>query len=198
MSIALYNACEDSKASIALLFKQYRPRLIVFARAFVKDTVFAEDIVSDVFLKFLLKGNMQECEAAKKIFLYRCTRNECIDYLRGKKFRDKQLRKVSDNDNEHEGFALNYMERQEQIIRVRNIIETLPPICKRVITLSYIKGLNRQEIAHILNISANTVRNHKRQGLIWIKERFFFSSEATHNKPLNGKVEAMCKVKIAI
>jgi RNA polymerase sigma factor (sigma-70 family) len=55
----------------------------------------------------------------------------------------------------------------EQLIE--EAAELLPPQRKKVFVLSRKQGLSRQEIARELNISANTVDNHLREALIFIR-----------------------------
>lgn len=184
MSREFYKACEICETSFEQLFKKYRPRLIFFAWQIVRDEFEAEDIVSEVFLKYLFKGNIYECEDAKMGFLYRCTKNECIDFLRSKKIKEREREKTLKVVDDNVDYLLNHIERKELIVKVRHIIETLPPVCKQVITLSYLKGLNRQEIAQTLNLSSRTVRNHKSRGLRWIREKFILDNEAAYTKPL--------------
>jgi RNA polymerase sigma-70 factor (family 1) len=169
-----YQRCDTS---FDQLFKKYNQFLIHYATQIVRDRIVAEDIVSEAFYKFFINQKNEKCELSKKGFLFACTKNECIDFLRTKRFKERQLKILIRHVDEYEDVTLNVITRKELVAKVRNVIETLPPVCKRVIVLSYMHDLNRNEIAQELKISPNTVKKHKAVGLKWLKAKLNDCSE---------------------
>ena len=55
--------------------------------------------------------------------------------------------------------------------QVHAAVRSLPPMCSRVIWLSYLDGLKNQEIAQLLQISVHTVKNQKARGLYLLKKK---------------------------
>lgn len=49
---------------------------------------------------------------------------------------------------------------KEEMEKINNAIQQLPPKCKHVFFLAKIEGLPYKEIADILNISVKTINNH--------------------------------------
>ncbi len=59
-----------------------------------------------------------------------------------------------------------------EIVRDLNLaLKNLPPRCGQVLSLFYIHGKKYEEIATTMNISINTVRNHKVAGIMLMKEK---------------------------
>jgi RNA polymerase sigma-70 factor (family 1) len=188
-----YQECD---ASFDQLFKKYHRSLILYATQIVRDRIVAEDLVSEAFFKFLLNVNDEKSESSKLGFLYACTRNVCIDFIRRQKLKERLLKNIFRHSQEYEDITLNLIIRKELVAKVRNAIETLPPVCKRVITLSYMHGLNRVEIAQELKISPNTVRNHISVGLKLLKARLIDCVELY--TPWEPIIESIISQKIAV
>jgi RNA polymerase sigma-70 factor (family 1) len=179
------------------LFKRYHRSLILYAKQIVRDQLVAEDIASEAFLKFLLKEKIEYRELSKWGFLCTCARNECIDFLRKEKLKERKIRMLFRHTKEYEDVVLNVIMRKELIGKVRKVIEEMPPVCKQVIILSCIEGLTREEVAHKLNISPNTVKNHKAVGLKWLKARLIDCTELLSPWAKQSKIESMNQ-KIAV
>lgn len=153
------------------IFNKYRGILIFYARKLVSDQLVAEDIVTDVLVKLWYDEKKYENLTHKINFLFLCTRNECLNFLKKKKYKEKQIDNAFINEADDD-IAINRITEMECILQVWNIVESLPPMCRKITLLTYLKGVNNQKIAQLLNISVHTVRNHKVRGLQLIKERF--------------------------
>ena len=56
--------------------------------------------------------------------------------------------------------------------RISEIINTLPPVKKKILELKLLKGYSNKEIASTLSISCKTVENHVTKAVHTLKERF--------------------------
>ncbi|HTN37899.1 MAG TPA: RNA polymerase sigma-70 factor [Arachidicoccus sp.] len=144
------------------LFREYEHRLYVFALKTLKSETLAKDVVQDVFLKlWMIRNRISEIENIGS-FLYRLTENKVIDYLRtaasDKKKQDALWQQVKNmnNDSTH---PHQMLEAKEYHIIIQQAIEHLSPQRKSVYLLSKTEGRRRKEVATLLNISPNTVRN---------------------------------------
>ena len=50
-------------------------------------------------------------------------------------------------------------------------IETLPQQCRLIILMSYVDGCRNHEIAKVLKLSPNTVKNQKLRGIVLLRQR---------------------------
>ncbi|MEJ2884599.1 RNA polymerase sigma factor [Pedobacter sp. GR22-6] len=162
---------QEDLAAFEFLFKRYYPQLVYFADKFINNIQEAEDVVMELFSKLWLKkvfcteiGNLSS-------FLYRSVRNACLDYLRKASRSPLLLQEVGDALSVED----DIMEGEEVFARLLQLvlehIESLPSQCRRVFKLIYIQGKTTSEVAEILGLSVQAVRNHKARGLSLLRSR---------------------------
>lgn len=145
--------------------------MVQFARRFVSDKLVAEDIVTETFLKLWKKQADFNSPQSVKSFLYISTRNACFNYLEQEKYHDRVKIVLSHILNDHEESIDNVITRGEVIRMVYHLIEGLPRQCRKVLLLSFLKGLTYQQIADKMNLSVHTVRNHKVRALRMVRKK---------------------------
>lgn len=145
-----------------ILFKLYRSKLLYIASQYISSEEDAEEIIQNIFIKVWSKKNIQSNING---YLYKVTRNACLDYLRTK----KQLLNIENNLNQleasinHTAFsddAASLIIEKELYQAVLKSIDLLPPKCKDVFVKSRIEGLNHKEISKKLDISTKTIETH--------------------------------------
>lgn len=148
----------DEQAFSVLFFK-YLPVLHVFAAKFTKSEDAAEEIIQDSFLRLWLNRDKLAEVDNVRAYLYKYVSNECLSYLR-KKLREERVvdtfmaKQQNSHNNTVETINLNEVTK---IIAIA--IEKLPDQRKNIYQLSRRDGKTIPEIAEILNISPNTVKN---------------------------------------
>jgi RNA polymerase sigma-70 factor (family 1) len=159
------------ESGLSYLFNEYQERLTFYAFKLIGDWPTAEELTSDAFLKlWKSKGRLNFCNSLKG-WLYTTVYNAAIDHLR-QFSRSRKHRKVASLhlDNEQQSPAQVMISRE--IVRDLNLaLKNLPPRCGQVLSLFYIHGKKYGEIATTMNISINTVRNHKVAGIRLMKEK---------------------------
>lgn len=185
MNVHFFKCNEGSSLSFEQIFYKYQSHLVFFARKLVRDQLVAEDIVTEVFITYWNKRHYFANAIAVKAFLEVSTKNACLNYLKQEQYHEKQKKILLDSSVDHEDFILNEMIRTEVITEIWNIIESLPAECRRIILLGHVKGISNKEIAQLLKLSPNTVRNQKFIGLRLIKQRY---QEISKKRELNSLV----------
>jgi len=142
------------------LFREYEHPLYLFAFKMLKSETVAKDIIQDVFLKlWLIRDQLSEIKSISS-FLYKLTENKVIDHLRAsasdEKKRQALWRRVSESSEQNVGVNV---EAKEYHNIIQQAIGQLPPQRRAVYLLSQAADKPRKEIASLLNISPNTVRN---------------------------------------
>lgn len=149
---------KDPAAFNEVYDKLYR-RLFFFAKSLIGDTEEARDIVSDSFIKMWAQQKMFSNMAHLQVYFYTVIKNACIDYLR----RDKLRTKIENQLVQAGNLTENVIERKYQEAELIQIlyerINQLPDRMQQVFKLTYLEGYSRTEIAQMLNLSENTVRN---------------------------------------
>jgi RNA polymerase sigma-70 factor (family 1) len=142
------------------LFREYEQPLYLFALKLLKSDMAAKDIIQDVFLKlWLIRDQISEIKSISS-FLYKLTENKVIDSLRASASDQKKKQdlwhRLRHSNEEHAGIGV---ESKEYHAIMQQAIEQLPPQRRAVYLLSRAEDKPRKEIASLLQISPNTVRN---------------------------------------
>ena len=156
---------EGNKEAFRLVYDQMVRPLTYFVENIIYSQVDAEDIVANAFYKlFHARANMRSFEHVKR-WLYVIVRNESIDYLRA-----KTRLKESQHDI---AYLESGIEEQAETERVRTVllqdihkeIERLPKQRKTILRLYFFEQKNTSEIAELMQLSPQTVLNHKTKAL---------------------------------
>jgi RNA polymerase sigma-70 factor (ECF subfamily) len=147
------------------IYNEFYPYAFFLAKSFVSPED-AIDIVATVFSKLWLKKNNLEKIENLKGYIAAAIRNACRDHLRNESDRKKEeknyfghLAAVSQNEYFREEA------HAEKLQRIYSEMEILPSRCREIFKLAYLRNLKNAEIARLLGISNNTVRNQKSHAL---------------------------------
>jgi RNA polymerase sigma-70 factor (ECF subfamily) len=156
-----------SSLAYTTVYNSCAPSIYYFAKKFVQNREVAEDITADAFIKlyrlhanFNSMGNIQA-------FLRITVRNACLNYLRDLKWKDQKkgdLLYLFAGNEERDRFPEEQY-RAELLQRIYEEIEKLPKKCRQVFKLAYLEGLKNEEIARLLKINVQSVKNQKVRAL---------------------------------
>jgi RNA polymerase sigma-70 factor (ECF subfamily) len=180
LTIDIIEQCKlnDRKAQMKL-YNQYCDGMYIVAMRFVKDSMEAEDIVQESFIKAFNKLHQFKGEVTFGAWLKRIVVNKSIDLLKSKKQQmleiDEVHLKVVDTNYEDEWLVDDTITLDE----VKLAINKLPDKYRYVVMLFLIEGYDHQEIAQILNISQVASRTQLSRGKTKLKELLTLSSNGT-------------------
>ncbi len=147
------------------LWREFAPRLILYAASLLTDRAAAEDAVHAVFLRLLAAPAIPDSEAG---FLFRAVRNESLDALRSRR-RAFQARarlfdpRASDPRDE--------LEHAEFRSRVERELAALPEEQREVVVLKIWGDLTFPEIAAVLAATEKTVEHRYYRALAALESR---------------------------
>lgn len=131
-----------------------------FSFSIIKSSEGAEEIVSDVFIKiWQIRARLPEI-GNLKVYLFTITKNFSINYIH-KHYKNVPYC-IDDIDIEPVVGVGNPEElciSAETVNLIRQTIRELPPQCRLVFQLIKEDGLKYKEVAEIMELSVNTVRN---------------------------------------
>lgn len=148
---------KDIKAFEAY-YKEHYKSFYMMACKFLKDSILAEEVVNDVFMKIWEDGAKINIEISLKSYIYKATINGSINLLQ--KIRKEEQKHTSLEFLPEKGYELREMEENEFKMKLYAAIDRLPEQCKKVFEMSRFEELKQQEIADKLGISIKTVKNH--------------------------------------
>lgn len=146
------------------LFELLYARMCFFAYRYISDKTTAEDIVQEVFLKFLNSTEAFSSLSAVKGFLYKVVRNDCLNLLKHKAVKERYLSQQKKIQTEVAPDFVESIVSAEVTGELMDAINQLPPECRKIFKLSYIDEMSNAEIAVALALSVQTVKNQKSRG----------------------------------
>ncbi len=166
----------------AMLVQRYQNFVFTIALKYTPLREDAEEIAQDVFVKAYKALAQFKGESKFSTWLYSIVNSTSITFLRKKKLDIHSL----DNeyvfemaDNQAAGTQVVSAEHKSKIEMVSRAIELLSPDDARIISLFYKAEQSLEEIAHILNIEANTVKVklHRARGRLKEKMEKYFTQD---------------------
>ncbi|MDR1720069.1 MAG: sigma-70 family RNA polymerase sigma factor [Dysgonamonadaceae bacterium] len=165
----IQNLRSGKESALRELYTAFFQTLCVFGNRFLKDDAAVADIVQEVFIK-VWDRRMDFHEAySLRSFMYVSVRNACLNHLRDQ----KDMLQISLSDTLTEEFveAEEIFVIEEEVHRmIRNEIDALPKAMKKVFDLT-LMDMSIAEIATVLDLSENTVRNQRARAREILRKR---------------------------
>jgi RNA polymerase sigma-70 factor (family 1) len=152
-------------------FNELYPALLYFAFRILNDKAAAKDIVEESFIKIWERHTSFTHHKVIKSWLYTTVRNGCIDLQRKQQTNMQREEELASMTKTTETHAMQEMIRAEVASEIYNAITNLPPRCRQVFRLIYIEGKTLKQTAQEMQLSVNTVKNHRTHGLSLLKKR---------------------------
>ena len=160
-----------SEEAFGVLFKEWYPAISYFAFSMLKDSGEAEDITEDAFIKLWNRRRIFTSLPRCKAYLYSCVRNAAIDLIRRRKISNSGMLELKYLTLDRSESYFDKVVEAELANRLYAAIETLPPGCRKIVTMVYKEGKNNHEVASALNLSVNTVRNQKQRAISLLRKK---------------------------
>ncbi len=151
-------------------FRRLYLPLGMYALRIIDNPDDAEDIVEDTFIKAWQAISSGKEIGNFKSYIYRCVRNECVSFLRGK----KEFETIDSIPEVCE----ETIDTSMRDARIWKAIDNLPEKCRDIFLMSKRDGLSNAEIAEEMNISEKTVKNQMTKAFARLRE-----SLSTDHKP---------------
>lgn len=143
-----------------LLFRRYHRALCSHALRFVYSREAAEDIVSEVFCKIWKNSSFESVTSSYRYYLFSSVRNEAYSYLRAEFTKFDSLETYHNPEASPGQRPDQITQYEETYHRVKELVEQLPPQCRKVFLMNRFEGMRYQEIAEELGLSVKTVDSH--------------------------------------
>jgi RNA polymerase sigma-70 factor, ECF subfamily len=155
----LLRARRGDQSAIMEIYESYFPPVFQFIRLRIDDPALAEDIASDVFVKFIqaLRGRSAPHHSLRG-WLFQVTRNELSrHYGKRRKFPTSTLEEwvPAPSDNEPE---IRFL-RTLSIQRAREAIQTLTPEQQEVLILRFWQMLSLEATADIMGKNIGAIKS---------------------------------------
>jgi len=164
---------KDNTATFSPLYRKYWPLLCNYGLKYIPDSADVEDLVTDVFIRFLDKPRSFNNMVAVRAFLFKSVFNACINWSikQNRNGRNQENLRIYFS-NEWEDYTLTRLIRNEDALKLSAAMEDISFQSRKVCKMLYYEGLSLSETAAQLNLSKNTVKNHQTRGLKILRARF--------------------------
>jgi RNA polymerase sigma-70 factor, ECF subfamily len=165
------------------LYRHYAPRVFSYVVYMVGCKQDAEDLTADIFLKIIKAIDRFEYrgKGSFAVWVFRIAHNNVQQFYR--KLHGQDILPL-DNLPEIQSSSLlpdEHLIRKEEFAHLHQILTTLTPRHREIITLRFFGGLRNQEIALMLSLDERTVASHLSRGLKEL-ERKYQQEEQTKEK----------------
>ncbi|HSL90918.1 MAG TPA: sigma-70 family RNA polymerase sigma factor [Ignavibacteriaceae bacterium] len=151
-------------------FFLFQPGIYRFLYRYLCDKDAANDLTQDTFIKFWTNRNQINSSLFPKSYLYKIARNLAINYLaRNHSISSNTFHRVDDlslvlyPDQEYDRYFI--------IDDLQKALNELPERCKTTFILSRFEGFDYSEIAGIMQVSVQTVKNQMNKAISVLKKR---------------------------
>jgi len=165
-------ATPSELAALRAMDDQFRPVLLQFFQRRVKDRSEAEDLVQEVFVRLLKRGNVADLQDIRG-YLFQTAASALTDRAR-KNLSCRKDGHVSFDvlTHAHEDFSSDrVLSGEETLTRVSRALLELPERARTVFVLRRLEGLRYQDIAQRLGISVSLVEKQMARAVAYLTQR---------------------------
>lgn len=151
------------------IFNRYYPRICLYAAHYAGDGKDAEDIAEESFLK-IWHGN-RDFQSLKhlKASLYQAARHIGLNHLQATQRRQTR-ESAYELGREQQETRLDQIIQAEVLGELYRAVDQLPGRARQIIIETYLEGKSNQEVADLLGLSLQTVKNQKLRALALLRK----------------------------
>jgi len=165
---AIRRAIDGESGAYTFLQKKYKKIVLTLIRRMIKDEDDVDDLVQETFIKAFSALNTFQYGYSFSSWIYRIASNNCIDFLRKKRFTMVSISsQYDDSDEDHEieikdnsyqpDINLMHDEKKQLLL---DAIEKLPENYREIIKMRHEEDMDYKEISDKLNLPLGTVKAH--------------------------------------
>jgi RNA polymerase sigma-70 factor, ECF subfamily len=149
---------EGDKVAFGEIVNRYRKMVARTVKGMLGDSVFAEDIGQEVFIKLYYSLSEFRGEAKLSTYIQKISVNLTLNEIkRRKRFSSTFSQKGNDEMYEFEVADINHDEIRDAKELVNKALESLDPKFRIIITMRMLHGYSTKETAEILKLPLGTV-----------------------------------------
>lgn len=175
--VLLWRFRSGSVDAFRLIYEKYVNDLLTLAANLLADSDSAQDVVQDVFTRFLESAKRFRLTGNLKAYLATCVANRSRDYIRRNRRRQKVSQNAADHTPADRPSPVQLVMHNDELQRLSQAIARLPYEQREVVVLRLHGDLKFRQIAELQNVSIKTALTRYRYGLDKLRSS------------LNGEVE---------
>jgi RNA polymerase sigma-70 factor (ECF subfamily) len=159
--LALVERCRQGDlTAFEEIYRRHAGRLFSLTCRLVGNPADAEDLLQEIFLSAHRKLETFRGESAFGTWLYRLATNLCLDHLRSRAGRSRQLTdSLEDETGLFDRATSGLAERAVTRMDLERALARLPEGCRAAFVLHDIEGLEHREVADVLGVAEGTSKS---------------------------------------
>jgi RNA polymerase sigma-70 factor (family 1) len=162
---------ENSLRAFDLLFERYWKKLYTAAYARLKNEEEAQDCVQEIFVSLWAKKRELTIPLSIQAYLHTAVKNKVFNLMHARQIRDRHYLLYGKEFDDADTSANLHIEEEELTTIIRHEIAAMPEQMRKIYLLSREADLSGSEIAALLHLSHQTVRNQISTALKRIRDR---------------------------
>lgn len=150
---------EGSFSAFHELYSRYSDLIYRNILVRVNSSFDADDIFQDFFIKLWEKRDGLVVESNVRAYLLVALKNHILNTIKENQVRDKYHGLASGSIDEADEYTWIKIVAEDLDVRIKDVVETLPPRLKEVWVLSREQHMTVKEIADKFSVSEQTVKN---------------------------------------
>ncbi|MCK9425800.1 MAG: RNA polymerase sigma-70 factor [Ignavibacteriaceae bacterium] len=158
---------QKDEAAFKEFFFLMQPSIFYYLFKFVYNKATAEDLTQETFIKFWLNADRLDLTLSGKAYLYKIAHNLAINHSKRKpqtSAYDAEEHHLNKSDKTNMDYVFLLDDYQKAV-------NSLPERCRAVFVLCRFDGFEYSEIAEIMEISLQTVKNQMSKALAVLRKR---------------------------
>jgi RNA polymerase sigma-70 factor (ECF subfamily) len=153
--------------SFPLLVERYQHKVFHTCNVLLKNREDAEDIAQEVFVEVYRSIGNFRGEASLSTWIYRIAVNRCMDYIRMKQRKKRNLFAFSSKSHDeidrlpviNHAHPHQILEQNEREALIQKAIDQLPERQRLAFNLAKIDGLKQDEVAQIMETTVSSIES---------------------------------------
>lgn len=150
---------EGDSSVFSDLFHEYHRKVYFYVLAKTHSSYIAEEATQITFIKLWnYRQQLDESEPVSRL-IFHIAKATFIDLLRKEAVKDRFLQQEQPAETDG-GNTIDNIQSKELLLRIRQAVQDMPPMRRKVFELSRYEFKSYKEIADQLSLSVRTVENH--------------------------------------
>jgi RNA polymerase sigma factor (sigma-70 family) len=150
---------KGNQSDFEILVDRYKNKAFSLLCNMLKDSMEAEEVLQDAFLKAYTGLKDFKFEAKFSTWFYRIVYNTALSRLSAKKRKiEKEMTSVDDELNLADEFSPEISEKRDLSEFIKELVNKLPENYSSVLTMFYLEEMTCEEISEVTNRSVSNVK----------------------------------------
>ena len=167
---------ENHESSFNQLMERHLPSLLHYGGKFSEDYALVQDCVQDVLADLWLRRTRESPILSVRAYLFAAVRNRVC-----REARKAGRTGILDENDEYSPFEAVFSVEEswiagesehERLHKLNHLVNRLPPRQKEILYLRYYQGLEKNQIAEVLDIHYQSVSNLLHRALTALRKQF--------------------------